>query len=165
MSPSMSIKRDIDDDMTQGVAASKSFHKLFKYYCTNGLCGPVSAALDKDSFLLGSCDFSTTLSFELQIESETIDDYVSIDDREVKLSPCIQSCFSYTCVLKINGKWSTVRRLRVLTEKLETTNDTESITLSLDSEGLAVVSCNNLFYCVYVQTSDVLLFSKKRQYY
>ena len=142
--PSIRIKNEREDDKIDGFPKLKVSHKIFDYYCTNGLYGPVAATNDRELFVMGSCDNSTTVSFEIQIQSDVIGDYVYADDRDIKLCPCIQSCYTYTSIVNINGSWSTVRRIRVSTRKLELANNPESITMSLDTEALAVVSSNQI---------------------
>jgi len=106
--------------------------------------GSVTASTSDDElYLIGACDNSHSLSFDLKICSRSgeVSDYVVLNSaKEYQLTPCIQSCFAYTTAVKNNGEWVTVRRLRVLTHALTLTDDVESLTSSLDSEVLAVVS-------------------------
>lgn len=129
---------------------SKRNHKLLEYYCNDGLYGSFSSfPRDSELFFTGSCDTSTTLSFELEIvsSSQTIEDYVYVEDRDRLLKPCVQTCFAYTSVVKINGKWATVRRMRVSTHVLHLSDNTEAITSSLNPEALAIVST---YTCLYI---------------
>ena len=159
LSNSLSISKHMDEyDMfeskNKNSKTNNNNHKLFEYYFNNGMNGPVSVSSsssnDTELYFTGSCDTLTTLSFELDItsNSETIDEFVYVNDSHRKLTPCIQTCFAYTGIEKINGNWSTVRRMRVCTLKLDTSDNTEAITSSLDSEALAVVSLYcSLLYC------------------
>ena len=143
LSPSMKIKTDSgEDNSINGISKVKDVTKnnLVEYYCTNGVHGPVSATIEHELFLMGSCDNFSSISFEIEHKNETIGDYVFVDNRDKQLCPCIQIAFAYTSVVKINNKWSTVRRVRVTTQKLDVSNDVETVTLSLDTEALIVVS-------------------------
>ena len=121
-----------------------SEHNFDKCYQTNGMYGSITASNeDIGLFYIGSCDESSTLSFALNIcaRSGRLDEYVYVDGRgDVRLCPCIQTCFAYTSIVKNRGQWVTVRRLRVLTLELDLTVSVESMTASLDSEALIVVS-------------------------
>ncbi len=122
----------------------KTSHQLHRFYQSNGLYGSITA-LDNDDgvFYIGACDDSHTLSFNLQIcaSSGSLIDEVFVDGRgEILLTPCVQTCVAFTSIVQIDGKYVTVRRLRVLTKELKLTDSVEALTLSLDAEALAVVS-------------------------
>uniref|UniRef100_A0A7S3V825 Uncharacterized protein n=1 Tax=Chaetoceros debilis TaxID=122233 RepID=A0A7S3V825_9STRA len=121
-----------------------SEHNFDECYQTNGMYGSITASNEDIAlFYIGSCDESSTLSFALNICSRSgrLDEYVYVDGRgDVRLCPCIQTCFAYTSIVKNRGQWVTVRRLRVLTLELDLTVSVESMTASLDSEALIVVS-------------------------
>ena len=143
LSPSFAIKQyDHADLIIEGEVIPSDNDNLLDFYCTNGIYGPVSPSQDFELFVMGTCDATTTLSFELDIVSDsgTIGDYVYVNDRDKQLTPCIQTCFAYTSVDMIDGCWTTQRRLRVLTHRMNLSDDTEYVTLSLDNEALAVVS-------------------------
>jgi hypothetical protein len=114
---------------------------------------------DDEIYVLGTCDESKTVSFDLEICSNSgrLDETTFVDGRgDMLLSPSIQSCFAYTSIVEYRGSWVTVRRLRVFTKDLDITDDVESIMSSLDPEVLAVVS----FYCFqhfsYISVSDAI---------
>lgn len=103
---------------------------------------------DNEVYVLGTCDKSNTIAFELDICSKSgrLDESIFVDGRgDMILSPSIQSCFAYTSIVECCGRWVTVRRLRVLTEDLDITDNVESIMSSLDPEVLAV----NLYHSFY----------------
>jgi len=154
LSPSLSINMDREEHVViDRNSKIKQNTRLFNYYCSSGMYGSVSpSSSDPELFFMGSCDVSTTLSFELKItsNSNSIDDYVFVDGRggDMQLTPCVQTCFAYTSIVYRDGDWRTVRRLRVCTTKLNLTDITESITSSLDLEALAV----NRFHSLYASS-------------
>jgi hypothetical protein len=115
---------------------------------------------DNEIYVLGTCDKMNTISFELDICSKSgrLDESIFLDGRgDMILSPSIQSCFAYTSIVEFCGRWVTVRRLRVLTEDLDITDNVESIMSSLDPEVLAVVSLQfTLFLHAHHSLIDII---------
>ena len=147
LSPTLGINKDVYDELRKDDLSTKSNPKktnnrLFEYFCTNGMFGSVSPTTDEELFLMGSCDTSTTTSMEVEITSRSgqVGNGYTHDEDGNEIKQCIQCTFSYTSVVKMNGKWCTVRRFRVSTQRLKVSTYTEEITSSLDSEALAVVS-------------------------
>jgi len=132
-----------DSSSTRMTMKNNSVSNLSKFY-EGKIHGSIAVHnSDGEIYVLGTCDELNTLSFDLEIVSKSgrLDESIFVDGRgDMLLSPSIQSCFAYTAVVEHNGRWVTVRRLRVLTEDLDITENVESIMSSLDPEVLAVVS-------------------------
>jgi Vesicle coat complex COPII, subunit SEC24/subunit SFB2/subunit SFB3 len=132
------------DECIQNFSLTRGSNKLAEFYHSNGLFGAATTSLQDDElYLMGACDTTHTLTFDLSISSRNgvVEDTVLLDGiHEITLTPGIQTCFAYTSIVKNGSEWVTVRRLRVLTQELQVTEETESIFSSLDTEALAVVS-------------------------
>lgn len=150
LSPSLCIDTSIDQSIKKSVKKNKKYaiNQFEKYAVTNGMYGSVtSSTFDDEVFLIGACDQSHSLSFDVKIKSQSgdVESYVTVDGTtDYRLIPCIQTCFAYTSVVKNKDQWVTVRRLRVSTLELQLTDNTESLTSTLDPEALVVVS----FHCI-----------------
>jgi hypothetical protein len=145
--PSLCIDTTLDHSLNKR-SSKKSNYQLHKYAINNGMHGSVTAStIDDELYLIGACDHTHSLAFDVQICSKSgdVDNYVNVDGvTDYRLKPCVQTCFAYTSVVKSRGEWITVRRLRVTTNDLDLTDEVETLTSALDSEALAVVSYNSM---------------------
>lgn len=132
------------DDCNHNSTSKQSSNRLAEFYISNGIFGAATASpQDEELYLMGACDTTHTLTFDVSICSRNgvVEDTILLDGiHEISMKPCIQTCFVYTSVIRNGSEWVTVRRLRVLTQELQVTDETESIFSSLDTEALAVVS-------------------------
>ncbi len=137
--PSLRIDTAVDESNS-----NSSGYRLRKCAFNNGMYGSVTAStIDDDLYLIGACDHTHSLSFDVEICSSSgdVENYVNVDGiSDYPLKPCVQTCFAYTSVVKSKGEWVTVRRLRVTTNEMYLTDNVETLTNSLDSEALATVS-------------------------
>ena len=142
MTQSLEIKKVANDYFTKTSDQkhdTKYPDKMIQYIRNNGMYGPVSSINDDDNlFFMGTCDVSTTLSFDLQFTSGST--IVSDYEIERNIKPCIQFCFAYTTTIKSEVDMIVVRRLRVVNFNLDSSDTPEAVTSSLDTEALAVVS-------------------------
>ncbi len=135
-----------ENDISTGTNKGNVSHRLFEYYCNNGIYGSFSpSSSDAELFFTGACDNANTLAFQVEISSrsQSIDDYVYVEGAnmsDMRLIPAVQICFAYTSIVMNNGNWTAVRRIRVSTQKLSISSNVEAVTSSLNAEALAVVS-------------------------
>ena len=146
MSPALRIDESCGEN--PGTTKPAADAPLAALYKTNGFFGPLSPSEEKDLMIMGCCDDSATFVFDVDIVSKTgsVNQVVHLEEAggDYQLLPCLQSCFAYTTVTKLGSEWVTVRRLRVLTAKMEPAFITEDILASLDAEALAVVLFHKL---------------------
>ena len=145
MTQTMKIKTDVHRDLTNAMSGKWSAMyrtKMVQFAANNGMNGPVSSINEDDNFFfMGTCDVSTTMSFDVEFIGSSIEKDFEMHDR---ISPCIQFCFVYTTTIREGEKFSVVRRLRIANYQLQPSDEIEEITSSLDTEALAVVSI--IFY-------------------
>lgn len=148
--------RCLSMDTFQETSPETGSNRLVEFYNSNGIYGGVTASVhDDELYIMGSCDTSHTLTFDLKISSRSgsVEDYILLEGvHEIYLKPCIQTCFAYTSIVKNGNEWVSVRRLRVLTKELTLTDDVERLTQSLDTEALAVVSILCLIFLKFHST-------------
>lgn len=143
MTQTMRIKTDVHRDLTNAMSGRRSDtypSTMVQFTANNGMNGPVSSINeDENLFYMGTCDISTTMSFDVEFIRSTIEEDFEINK---KIGPCIQFCFAYTTTIREGENHSVVRRLRIANYQLQASDEIEEITSSLDTEALAVVSTN-----------------------
>lgn len=82
-------------DTLQETSSETGSNRLVEFYNSNGMYGGVTASVhDDELYIMGSCDTSHTLTFDLKISSRSgsVEDYIVLEGvHEIYLKPCIQT--------------------------------------------------------------------------
>lgn len=114
------------------------------FWYTQGLSGQaVPSEHASQLWKIGCCDEYSTFTIDFQLDAKELQTsvFISNEEGEVMIRPCIQACFAYTTVEvhPDDGQWYTVRRMRVSNLSIPFASSPEKLYNSLDPEALAMV--------------------------
>ena len=138
----------LEDTPIDRVGKEKNF-QLALYQFHGGMTGP--GVNTKDGlWVLGSCDSHTSVVLDYEVE-KMVDLRRSCDGYgDVDIKPVIQTCVAYTCVEQDeDGAFYTVRKMKVSSLSMQTTEYVEPLLDALDPEALVAVLFNKLALSAY----------------
>ena len=113
----------------------------------SGLLGAASRTTSSQLWRMGICHPFAAVSLDLLMAERSTTDVLFVPEcgEEVALHPVLQTCFAYTTVIqKDDGRYYTVRQMRIASRSFLFARTVEGLYASLDPEALAVVLFSKL---------------------